>query len=80
MKIKYFTIPVVLMLGACAPTFPFGPNEGIAKYKYIGCHVVDNTNTNQSIAFGPFGLETERVFFQQADKNGVFAVDSRPAC
>jgi|TARA_R110002167_G_C12340735_1_gene621127 hypothetical protein len=58
-------------LGACAPSGVWSKANGKPEYVWIGCHdVVVNPSDTGEIAFGPFGLKVDKIFFKQVNKDG----------
>lgn len=65
---KYALVGATLLLGACASTLPA---TGVPEYVWIGCHeVTENPGGDGSVAFGPFGVKTEYIFFKQVSADG----------
>ena len=65
-------LAALLGASACAPSGVWTSNHGQPAYEYVGCHNVTvnpNPDTGE-IAFGPFGVATDKVFFKQISKDG----------
>ena len=70
---KKLVLVGLLVLGACAPTFPFGPgNSQSQNFDFVGFHCVNQNPTKDgSVAFGPFGLKTNFIWFKQQNNDGT---------